>query len=190
MRLRVAAGLIAALAVAGCSSGYGPGAAPSVPPSPAPTASPAASPTPTPTPTPSLALSASASMAPPSGSQTVAALRTFAFVTSPDGGPVACPMFAVGDPVTGTLEGDPTDPLEPIWLRSTDGQRISIVWPAGFSVSFEPDAVLANEKGVVVARAGDTVTLTQVSITSHAGTFADPYLAQGSVFGGCYTPIP
>ena len=101
---------------------------------------------------------------------------------------VVCPQYVLGNAVRGVLEGSPTDPREPVWLRDAAGARISVVWPAGFSVSFGPGAVLHDEHGHAVAPAGSNVTLPQVALGSHAGTFADPYPATGLVFGACYEP--
>ena len=111
------------------------------------------------------------------------ALRTYAVAP----GPALCPLFELARPVTGILEGDPAA-REPVWLEGPDGEPISVEWPAGFSARFSPHLVLLNEKGVAVARAGQTVTLPQVAPRSHAGTYADPYLAQGLLFGSCYVP--
>ena len=121
---------------------------------------------------------ASCANPPPSGS--VLHLRAFAWSDR-----VLCNLAAAVSPVTGALEGDPADP-ELVWLRSADNQRLSIVWPAGFTVRFEPGATLYDENGVLVARAGDAVVLNQVSPAQHAGSPEDPYLADGSVFAGCY----
>jgi hypothetical protein len=117
-------------------------------------------------------------------------LRTFAWRAEQDGGPVGCPAFAAAHPVSGVLRGDPNDPQEPVWLEGQSGTRLSIVWPAGFTASFEPGAVLRDEGGVIVAKAGDRVELGQVDAFEHAGTFGDPYLASGLVFHGCYGPLP
>jgi hypothetical protein len=100
-----------------------------------------------------------------------------------------CPAFGVTDPVTGTLEGDPGDALEPLWLRDPTGQRLSVVWPRGFSVAFEPEAVLRNEVGEVVARPGSQVELGQVSFADAAGTYGDPYVAAGLIFSRCYPAL-
>lgn len=67
---------------------------------------------------------------------------------------------------------------------ATDGLRLSVVWPQGFSVRFEPDAVLSNEQGRVVAPAGERTELIQTRADEHAGTFDDPYIA-GLILGGC-----
>ena len=117
-------------------------------------------------------------------------LRTFTWMTSLDGGPVGCPAFAAAHPVSGILRGDADDPQEPIWLEGQAGTRLSIVWPAGFTASFEPDAVVRDERGVVVAVAGDSVELSQVDAFANTGTFGDPYIASGLVFDGCYTFEP
>ncbi len=117
-------------------------------------------------------------------------LRTFAWIVGEDGQPAICPAFAVVPPVSGVLRGDPNDPQEAVWLEGQAGTRLSIVWPAGFTASFEPNVVLRDERGTVVAVAGDRVELAQVAPLEHAGTFGDPYLASGLVFQGCYGPLP
>lgn len=110
------------------------------------------------------------------------ALRTFALLPNAD-----CDAMAIDNPVVGQLAGDPGDPREPVWLERADGTRLSVVWPAGFSVRFEPDATLYDEQGRAVARAGDTVTLWQVPVIAASGSFDDPYFAAGILFdGGCY----
>jgi hypothetical protein len=103
----------------------------------------------------------------------------------PNGVERACDAIGVDDPVTGRLTGSPADPLEPAWLTSDAGARLSIVWPQGFSIEFAPGASLRNEDAEIVAAADDLVEL-QVPRRSAAGTFADPYVASGILFGGCY----
>ena len=86
------------------------------------------------------------------------------------------------------LAGDPNDP-ERIWLLggAPANPRVSVVWPQGFHVRFEPKAVLYNEKDVPVARAGDSVYFPQVNVETAKGTYDDPYFARGlGIFGGCY----
>ena len=112
-------------------------------------------------------------------------LRTFTFVLERDGIPVACPAFGLVDPVHGTLDGM-VGAREPVWITTDDGRHVSVVWPAGFTVRFEPKAFLHNERGEVVAAAGHATELGQTRWESAAGTYEDPYLAQGLVFGGCY----
>ena len=51
---------------------------------------------------------------------------------------------------------------------------------------FEPDAVLYDGTGRAVARHGQEVELPQEDVEEHAGTVADPYIADGIVFDGCY----
>lgn len=121
-----------------------------------------------------------ASCADPAPSPSGPHLRTFAWSDQ-----VLCNAAAAVSPVTGALEGDPADP-ELVWLRSDTGQRLSIAWPAGFVVQFNPEAALHDDHGVVVARAGTTVNLTQVFLGAHAGTLEDPYFASGLLFVGCY----
>jgi hypothetical protein len=116
-------------------------------------------------------------------------MRTFITLKVWEGHPVACPAYAVADPVRGTFEGAVGN-REPAWLVDGTGARLSIVWPEGFTVRFEPLAALANELGTVVVRAGQAVELGQVARDSASGTFEDPYIAQGIVLGGCYPYRP
>lgn len=55
----------------------------------------------------------------------------------------------------------------------------------GFSVRFEPDAVLSNEQGKVVARAGERTELSQTRPKDPAATFADPCITSGLLLSGC-----
>lgn len=98
-------------------------------------------------------------------------LRTFS-VIRPDGAPVACSAFGLVNPVIGTLEGNPSFSSETVWLQAPDGRRLSVVWPGGFSVRFEPSAAIYNEKGTVVARAGQRVALAQTRPETAAGGIA------------------
>ena len=111
-------------------------------------------------------------------------LRTFA--TNPN---VICNADAYLPGFSAVLAGDADDP-ERVWLVGANvapyKPRISVVWPQGFHVRFEPDAVLYNEKDVPVARQGETVTFPQANNSKQAGTYADPYLAHGVVFDRCY----
>lgn len=113
-------------------------------------------------------------------------ILTFPFTREVDGVPVVCPAFAAADPVLGVFEGDQTRSSQVAWLRAPDGRQLSVAWPQGFTVRFEPDAVLYDETGRAVARHGQPVELAQVSVGEHAGTLTDPYIADGLVFDGCY----
>lgn len=106
-------------------------------------------------------------------------IRTFPLGSpgSPSG--QICPAYAVGDPVTGTLAGDPADP-ERVWLVAPSG-RVSVIWAAGFTLVFAPKAVLYDDYNRLFAHAGDTVSLDQVRVGSQAGTPSDPYLAAGLI---------
>jgi hypothetical protein len=117
-------------------------------------------------------------------------LRTFSVVRELDGNPVACAAFTLADPVDGSLQGDPAGRPDTVWLEGPDGRHLSVVWPGGFTVRFDPAVSLVDDLGKVVASAGDPVTLDQVRPDSHAGTFQDPYIASGGLFGGCYPFIP
>ena len=120
---------------------------------------------------------------PPPGEIIPGPILTFRF----DGGvTTGCPASAAVNPVRGVFEGDPTRSSQVAWLRATDGRQLTVAWPEGFTVRFEPNAVLYNEKGVAVAKHGQQVELGQVNLEEHAGTPADPYFATGLVFDGCY----
>jgi len=116
-------------------------------------------------------------------------LRTYSVVREIDGIPAMCGLPNEPSPVRGILMGDPDDPREAVWLLDGDRRR-SIFWPEGFTVRFESDAVLYDEQGRAVARAGDVVELPQVATDSAAGTFDDPYIASCQVFGGAYVYRP
>ncbi len=111
-------------------------------------------------------------------------LRTFVWSSS-----VLCNLGAYLPGFSAVVAGDPNDP-ERVWLVDANvapaKPRVSVVWPRGFHVRFEPDAVLYNDKDVPVARQGETVTFPQVNTSKYAGTYADPILAYGIIFNGCY----
>ena len=88
--------------------------------------------------------------------------------------------------VTGVLRADPGQ-VDPVWLADRVGNRLSVVWPAGFTILFDPaPAVLLNEHGEAVDTEGDWVTLGHTRTSDAAGTFDDPYYASGLTLGGCY----
>jgi len=108
-------------------------------------------------------------------------LRTFPL---PDAhGP--CSQIAALDPVRDILHGAHGAP-DQAWLVTTDGDQLSIVWPQGFTVTFDPVFSLVDDQGTVVARKGDDVTLAQVPTSAATGLYGDPYFASGSLFSGCY----
>jgi hypothetical protein len=92
----------------------------------------------------------------------------------------------------GVLEADPANPDWPVWLRATDGHRMYVKWPAGFSVRFDAKVELLDDQGVVVLTAGQAFRLPQVSFGEHLGTVEDPYLARGlwEAAGHCYAKRP
>jgi hypothetical protein len=65
-------------------------------------------------------------------------MRTFTVFREIDGRPVLCTLGAPLDPVTGTLRGDRQNPGEPVWLEQANGRRLSVVWPDGFTLLFDP----------------------------------------------------
>ena len=99
---------------------------------------------------------------------------------------LTCPAFLATNTVRGTFEGDPTRSSQVAWLRAAHGGQVTVAWPEGFTVRFEPGAVLYNERGLAVARHGQEVELSQVNVEEHAGTLQDPYFASGIVFDQCY----
>ncbi len=123
---------------------------------------------------------------PPPGAIIPGPILTFPFARERDGAPVLCNAAAAVNPVRGFFEGDPTRSSQVAWLRGRDGRQLSVAWPQGFTVRFEPDAVLYDERGVPVARQDDAVELPQVNLEEAAGTLVDPYIADGHVFDGCY----
>jgi len=112
-------------------------------------------------------------------------LRTFKVVRNPDGSQPPCAAFGLADPVIGTLEGKP-GATDPVWLVADDGRHLSVVWPEGFKLRFEPEATIITDRGTVVAQAPGRMTLAQTRWSDAAGAFDDPYFASGLVFGGCY----
>jgi hypothetical protein len=116
-------------------------------------------------------------------------LRTFTPLAEVNGQRILCNASAAIDPVVGTLRGG-VGAQEPAWLLTQDGTKLSIVWPAGFLVKFEPAAALYNDRGERVAVDGDEVALRQVSRTSRVGSYADPFIASGLVYNGCYNFVP
>ena len=88
--------------------------------------------------------------------------------------------------VVGALHTDPAQ-SESVWLVDRTGHHLSVVWPAGFAIRFDPSpAVLFNERGDVVATEGSWVTLGHTRPSDAAGTFDDPYFASEMTLGGCY----
>ena len=115
-------------------------------------------------------------------------LRTFAVIRNADGSSVACAAFGLTNPVAGILEGQ-AGARDPVWLQADDGRHLSVAWPAGFTVRFEPDAAIYTDRVTLVGRAGDRIVLGQTRPGDAAGTFDDPYFASGLVFGDCYPAL-
>lgn len=115
-------------------------------------------------------------------------LRTFSIARAPGGAEILCTLGKPIPPVIGTLDGQAGAP-DPVWLVGPGGQRIIVVWPAGFTVRFDPEVQLFNDRGGLVARRGDRLELGN-RISEAAGTHDDPYIAAGAQFGGCYTYLP
>jgi hypothetical protein len=94
------------------------------------------------------------------------------------GGPGAYPI--------GSLEGSADNP-DRVWVATPDGRRVFLIWPHGFTVRFEPDAVLYGPSGVVIARAGDSIEILQ-EVPEQGASPDDPMLVTW-VNGTCYAPI-
>ncbi len=97
----------------------------------------------------------------------------------------SCSQIAALDPVHGTLHGEP-GATDQAWLVSAEGDHLSIVWPQGFTVRFDPVFALIDDQGRIAARAADDITLPQIPTSAAAGSYGDPYFASGSLFSGCY----
>ncbi len=109
---------------------------------------------------------------------------------------VLCTLGAATHPVVGVLAGDRFDTSWPVWLRAVDGQRLFVVWPRGFSATFDPGPTLLDEAGAVFIDGESPVTLVQLSLDPTKGTRDRPFVAQGIVETGlgqaehCYTHRP
>lgn len=97
-----------------------------------------------------------------------------------------CPASRAVDPVVGSFDGDALASGDRAWLVAADGSRLYVVWPQGFTLSFQPGPILRDERGRVVAEKDTSVTLLQVNRSDHSGTMDDPYIALGALFNGCY----
>lgn len=97
-----------------------------------------------------------------------------------------CPASRAVDPVVGSLDGEFLASGDKAWLVAPDGSQLYVVWPQGFTLSFQPGPILRDERGRVVAEKDTPVTLLQVNRSDHSGTTNDPYIALGALFNGCY----
>jgi len=99
-----------------------------------------------------------------------------------------CEAFAVNRPVSGTLGVAELANGADAFLVSDASVIMHVVWPAGFTVITTVPAALLDDHGAALYRAGERVTLEQVSIGDHTGTDEDPYLAKGLFAGTCWGP--
>jgi hypothetical protein len=81
-------------------------------------------------------------------------------------------------PPIGVLDGDPSDPAWPVWLRADDGSRRYVVWPRDFSVRFDPDATLLDETGKPILYAGSPIAFATPTTDPAAGTKERPYVVE------------
>jgi hypothetical protein len=65
--------------------------------------------------------------------------------------------------LTGTLDGNPYEQAV-TWITD-GGTRTTVTWPWGFSARFNPRLELLDPTGMVVARAGDVISLAGSWIT-------------------------
>lgn len=106
--------------------------------------------------------------------------------TYPASQPSLCTLSEAVDPVAGTFDGDVLADGDKSWLVAPDGERLYVVWPQGFGLSFQPGPTLRDGDGNVVAEKDTSLTLAQVNRFDHAGTLDDPYIALGMAFDRCY----
>jgi hypothetical protein len=106
--------------------------------------------------------------------------------TYPATQPTLCTLSLAVDPVVGAFDGDVLADGDKSWLVSAEGDRLYVVWPQGFTLSFQPGPTLRDDSGKVVAEKDTLVTLAQVNRTDHSGSMNDPYVALGSLFNRCY----
>ncbi len=73
----------------------------------------------------------------------------------------------------------------------TDGRDVSVVWPAGFRVRFEPEryALRRCGPGAWVGPASGSNWI-KSSLTAMPEPPEDPYIASGILFGTCYPFVP
>jgi hypothetical protein len=55
--------------------------------------------------------------------------------------------------------GDESIADEPVWVEDGQGKKLRILWPNGFVARFEPNVVLVDQGGAIVARSGDVLDL-------------------------------
>lgn len=106
--------------------------------------------------------------------------------TYPAREPNLCPLSEAVAPIVGTFDGDFRAEGDKSWLVAADGDRLYVVWPQGFGLSFQPGPTLHDNHGKVVAEKETAVTLGQVNRFDHTGTMDDPYMALGWLFDRCY----
>lgn len=56
-----------------------------------------------------------------------------------------------------TLMGDPSDPRL-TWLTASDGRRIDVIWPPGYTARFTPNLEVLDGSGNVAFRDGSKVS--------------------------------
>jgi hypothetical protein len=113
-------------------------------------------------------------------------LRTYERVLSAGEPSPLCHLGKRIDQLAGHLEADDDASVDPVRIRLADGRSVVIVWPKGFTIGFEPTAVLYDENSRPVAREGELIEFPQIGVHDQRGTYEDPYIASGFLFGRCY----
>jgi len=96
-----------------------------------------------------------------------------------------CDAMAVDDPLTLTLDLSQPE-LDAAVLTDRSDWTVHVVWPEGFTVHGRgDDRVLLDERGEVVGRQGDDVTI-PATVIYPSGAFDEPIVAEGWLFGRCH----
>jgi hypothetical protein len=110
-------------------------------------------------------------------------LRTFPAL--PDGD---CEGMTVDDPLTLTLDVSQPE-FDGAMLTDRSDWNVHVVWPQGFAVVDRGgERVLLDERGEVVGRQGDDVTIPKTVIFPSGG-FEEPIVAEGVLFGRCHRRV-
>ncbi len=110
-------------------------------------------------------------------------LRTFSVIREVGGAPLLCHAARNLTPGAAVFSGQ-LGARDPVWITDAEGRQLHVIWPEGFSVRFEPEAVLYNDRGTAVAWTGERTELQGANRA--AGTYDDPIIADWVLYDGCY----
>ena len=111
-----------------------------------------------------------------------AGTRIRTFPVEPNG---SCDGMTVDDPLRLTLDLSQPERDGAMLTDRTDW-NVYIVWPDGFTVVGDADErVLLDDRGHIVGRQGDDVTI-PATVIFPSGGFDEPIVAEGILFGRCY----